>query len=172
MQSWQNLYHNTKYKPLPHGRGFVLYLPFQPDHAGIPPAQILGARDIATAVTGATFARSILQIAPQHIRMYILPFVLRTFPVIPVIPWYILLIPWPRITKPRKIRLALTALRHRKGATVTWFSFHAATSCRRTLEICAMNSPFTGFPFRGLTVFPKKQVKVSGSARSHAVSTA
>ena len=106
----------------------MLHLPFQPDHADIPPAQILGARDIAAAVTGTTFARSILQITPQHIRMYILSLVLRTLPVIPVVPGHILLISQPRITKPRKIRLALTALRHRKGATVTWFSFHAATS--------------------------------------------
>ena len=106
----------------------MLYFPLQPDHAGIPPAKILGARDIAAAVTGTTFARSILQITPQHIRMYILSLVLRTLPVIPVVPGHILLIPWPRITKPRKIRPALTALRHRKGATVTWFSIHAATS--------------------------------------------
>ena len=172
MQSWQNLYHITKYKPLPHGRGFVLYLPFQPDHAGIPPAQILGARDIAAAVTGATFARSILQIAPQHIRMHIFPFFLRTFPVIPVIPGHILLIAQPCFAKPLVIHLALPAVCCASITSFTRFSFHAATSCRKIPEICAINSAFTGFPFRGLTVFPKKQVKVSGSARSHAVSTA
>ena len=150
----------------------MLHLPFQPDHAGIPPAKILGARDIAAAVTGTTFARSILQITPQHIRMHIFPFFLRTFPVIPVIPGHILLIPQPCIAKPIVIRLALTALRHGKITSFARFSLHAATSFRRMPAICAINSAFTGFPFRGLTVLPKKPVKVSGSARNQAVSTA
>lgn len=150
----------------------MLYLPFQPDHAGIPPAQILGARDIAAVITGATLTRPILQIAPQHIRMHILSFFLRIFPVIPVIPGHILLIPQPRIAKPLVIRLALSAVCHGNLTSFARFSIHAATSCRRKPEICAINSAFTGFPFRGLTVLPKKLVKISGSARSQAVSTA